>query len=1214
MKATQPIPIFESGYPLKVADLDNLFNYLDKDTRHTRLCLLGAGIFYGLEVTYDATGLTIKAGTGVTSQGYLYCQKEVLTFNSLNSIGSYSHTYLTNTETWMAVPKTDVNVPNFTDVKELVNVSGSIPRNMALQDMGNRVLAIVIERKSEKRDGCTTCTKGSDGRVEWRYLLLKKDEWNSLAKCPLVTQQNLIRFPFLKRFGTANGCAAHFDYQNLVAFNGHYQTLVKEALEQLKLALQDISTHLVSVFRQNVNTDQSIIANWISTSGQELPMTAMSPQYFYDYCKHLILAYTELMEKPFVQSVSGLPDESCFPKYLTLAEFKAASDLNTAQNLSVHTEGVRLPYFRPPFATDNDFEKAKFLYERLIAMLDMSILRAGRAGTVNLRITPSRIGTGNLSHRAIPFYFDIAKLREIWHFNLTKKGRTKAIPAYIRSDETNAPFDKPLLYQNAFDTADFYRIEGHIGQPLGIVWHELVGDEHAAGLRTCLNLPFAVAVVELSGLETSVFTKLSTFAKRQTGLENQSGVPRGGTFVLVVAAVNTGEIPIDEPRPRSLTSGQKQVIHRQPQAYTVVADFCLPYWVAEEPRQLPAALFTEQANSRVAKPNTQTQLITGYEISFENQSVHADTYEWYVDGKRMPTPTDKSLFTHTFNFDDAKMTERTFVVTLLAKSNEVDLPADMASQGVAITRIVPEIIEPPVADFEIIKREPLTGRSHGERITFANRSTPADSYTWAVVGETNVSQPTGKGNFVHNFHLEQGETDLRKTFTIQLTATKTGATPPSNTAQQDVLIEIEAVIPPKPTADFRIENRSDRIDDKSPRLKIGEIMSFVNQSSLTALSFKWLVGDQEVSTARNLIHPFDFLNNTVLEQDFVVTLIAFSETDQKGEQDVEKLTVTIRRELPVIINSDFEFQLPNTIRFANRRAVNVLQQDNLSATFLNLSDDTTKYQWTAFSEGGVILKREVKKTKEAFDCMFPLNQNKAMIYTIQIIAFDSKGLEASRMEKTITLSLPPIVVVTRPEGIIDDITNPIISNRIIESETTVLPTVDGLTASRNLEARRRDFRQKIEAEGTAQPPLSKTASFQKVLTFMTDLDSAVEAFDRVATFEKPFERLYEFDKAFQTHALQFVKNIKLKGGVPDDSYRVVLQNLLFFYLDKLVHVLPDDLPTAVQRTLTKVLTSIKTERSFGDTTRDDLRQGWQVGEITTEQNMPIVSQLIRLFV
>ena len=162
-------------------------------------------------------------------------------------------------------------------------------------------------------------------------------------------------------------------------------------------------------------------------------------------------------------------------------------------------------------------------------------------------------------------------------------------------------------------------------------------------------------------------------------------------------------------------------------------------------------------------------------------------------------------------------------------------------------------------------------------------------------------------------------------------------------------------------------------------------------------------------------------------------------------------------------------------------------------------------------------------------------------------------------------------------------------------------------------ARRSDFRKSIEDEGSENPPLSSRKSFQNVVDFMAELDKAVADYDRVSSLEKNFDDLERFDKTFRTNAFQLVQNIKKAGGVPDTAYRNVLRHYLFFYLDKLVHLLPEQLTPTAEQTVRDVLTKIKEEQSFLTETLDDLRQAWHVADITMMQNVPVVQQLNGLF-
>lgn len=1206
----QPIPIFESGYALRVDDLDNLFNYLDDGERHTRICLIGAGIFYGLEVTVEAgLKLNITAGAGVTSQGYLYCE-EAKAFTKYKKLDKYSSAYLTNTNHWMegdvatlmnkSLLKPVTPLPfDLTDVFELDESSDKI---LSTNDLNERVVVLVFERTSEKRNGCTTCNKGTNGNIVVRYLLVKKTEWDNIPKCNLTTGQTTAKiqeFPYLQRFGVNGGCVQSFKYANSGLINEEYQTVVSSAIDRLLPFLNQIVDSFAPVFNRKKEDDVKIVndgTNWVKQN-------PLSKQYSYDYTKHLIQAYTEFSENLFVQSTAQLPPETCFPKYLTLAHLVESSG-SLIKKIEVFTD-VRLPFYRPPFADKSVvFEEAQFLYERIMTLLTTANLLFDRKSTrendpFDIKITPSRSFLAPLSNRAIPYYFIGANLRPKWHFQLAKTNRTKSIAAYDR--EVATPFNEPLLYQNAFDNADFYRIEGHIGLNLGTVWNRIVGNDKAesVGLRTCLNLPFSVEIVELSpnteGVKT-IFTRLEDFAKTHTGLEHQGGVVRGGTLVLVVENQRSPVLVTEtDTKIRTLTVEQEDVINATNQTYKVVADFCLPYWVAEKPRALPAAIFKEIARTEP------TANMKGWLVVFENKSVNAARFEWFVDGKIViPTLNAAGNPTLSFDFDDAKETERTFVVTLVAISKDDDLPSDMATQGVSITRIVREKVEPPVADFELVSRAPFfekevegeKGIQLGEILSFENRSVHADKFTWSVSLPVSFqTQANDKAKLIAQFSFSETP------YKVSLKA--------ENSLDATLFAEahLEVIVTPDaPVANFDITKREPQLEPNLNNLKTSETLSFTNKSS-NAVSYEWFIDDKPFGTSTNLENiPFRFPDdNLTSELKFVVKLVA---KGALGREDVIKQTVIVQRDLIKFI-ADFEFVQPGNIRFGNKKEVTAALSGNTEVVLVNTSTNGIRYLWSLGGSETMLKKEDVFKFNIA-----PNREIETKIF-IKMRVLDGKAFPVAEVTKILIIppfqGNNPLFQVNNPAIISEDLA----AERALGEQNVDTPPLDGLTTAQNRKARHQDFLKKIEDEGSVHPPLRRKNSFRRVLGFIKAFDEAVAKFNPALPFE--FDKLDEFDNTFKTNVLQMIQNIKRPGGVPDEAYRNVLRNLLFFYLDKLVHLQPDVLTSTTENTVKDVLAKIKAEQSFGTDTLDELRQAWQVVDITTVQNEPVVTQLSRLF-
>lgn len=1216
----QPIPIFESGYALRVDDLDNLFNYLDDGERHTRICLIGAGIFYGLEVTVEAgSKLNITAGAGVTSQGYLYCE-EAKSFTKYRKLDKYSSAYLTNTNHWMEGDVATLmnksllkpTTPPPFDLTEVFELDESSDKTLSTNDLNERVVVLVFERTSEKRNGCTTCNKGTNGNIVVRYLLVKKKEWDNIPKCNLTTGQTTAKiqqFPYLERFGFVKkeqmpDCAADFGYTSSTTLNGQYGEVVNRAIDRLLPFLNQIVNSFATVFNRKTEDDAKIVndgTNWVKQN-------SIYKQYNYDYTKHLIQAYTEFAENLFVQSTAQLPPETCFPKYLTLAHLVESSG-SLIKKIEVLTD-VRLPFYRPPFADKSVvFEEAQFLYERIMTLLTTTNLLFDRKSTrendpFDIKITPSRSFLSPLSNRAIPYYFIGANLRPQWHFQLAMTNRTKSIAAYDR--EVATPFNEPLLYQNAFDNADFYRIEGHIDLNLGTVWNRIVGNDRAesVGLRTCLNLPFSVEIVELSpnteGVKT-IFTRLEDFAKAHTGLEHQGGVMRGGTLVLVVEKNHPSPVLVTETdtKIRTLTVEQEEVINATNQTYKVVADFCLPYWVAEKPRLMALAYFTIENK----------EIKAGQPVRFINQSPKPQVFEWFIDEKQaltLPTATvdaDGNL-TYTFDFErnDKTSPEREFVIRLVAKLNATDILPDTSSQGLKITRPIKEKVEPPVADFELVSRAPFfekevegeKGIQLGEILSFENRSVHADKFTWSVSSPAVLQTQTNDN------------TKLIAQFSFSETSYKVSLKAENSldaTLFAEAHLEV-IVIPDTPVANFEITKREPQLEPNLNNLKTSETLSFTNRSS-NAVSYEWFIDDKPFGTSTNLENiPFRFPDdNLTSELKFIVKLVA---KGGLGREDVTKQTVIIQRDLIKFI-ADFEFIKPGNIRFGNKKEVTAALSGNTEVVLVNTSTNGIRYLWSLGGSETMLKKEDVFTFNVA-----PNKEIETKIF-IKMRVLDGKAFPVAEVIKFLIIppfqGNNPLFQVNNPAIIAEDLA----TERALGEQNMDTPTLDGLKASKNMEARRREFRKKIEDEGSVHPPLSKKNSFRSVLGFVEELDKAVAEFAPVSSLERGFEKLDYFNKEFKTNVLQMAQNVKKAGGVPDEAYRNVLQNLLFFYLDKLVHLQPDALTSTTESTVKDVLAKIKTEKSFGTDTLDDLRKTWQVADITTDQNKPVVTQLNALF-
>lgn len=728
-----PFPRFAAGAPLRANDLTKLFSYFEGNDHHTRACLLGMGIFYGLKISLstsdDGTVSTVQisAGAGVTSQGYLYCQDEDLEFSHFTTARVSDADFTNVLTTSDLAASTGTTLSRQFDVLELKETDTGATLNPNI--LKDKILVILFEIESTRLNGCSTCNNGFSSNIFIRRLLVPSGSMpNAANNCdvPLGPSKRQSGFPYLTRFGyNRTRCCNDFSFKTLEEFAQNYRDAIIPGVHNL----QEILARDLPVYARLLGFDEKTeeVKNPLSFWKADFQKEPRLQQYLHDYLRHIIRAYTELVESPFGRAFKGgLPAEKCFPKFLKLGHFSNTEDAA----LSLTSDNTRHRLYLPPWEdpNDEDFRLARASFKRLLAMLakanllfdDGELIQA--EGRQIIKITPSRKADKRLGTRAIPFYFRGSKIRPYWDLIRSDTDRTDSISSYDRPQDS-PPFGEPLLYQNAFDEADFYRIEGHIGKHITEVIAELgypdnipqQADEKRASrraekvpLRTCQNLPFRIVVVTLGlrKLKNKVPT-LSDFARQNPGLEHQGGVPSGGTFVIVVDVVKgtasesgeaTGKMQrIEEFTPRS------EQMPEPGSTYEVVADFCLPYFYYETQPPDPIAIFEEKqrtpAYSETVEGNTRIRHLTGYQITFNNSSENADEFLWEVFAQGQEAsggnvqasvkyPNQEHL-THIFPVSSGG--EFTYIVRLTARSADTST-FDITEQEV-IVRSVEDIVE-----------------------------------------------------------------------------------------------------------------------------------------------------------------------------------------------------------------------------------------------------------------------------------------------------------------------------------------------------------------------------------------------------------------------------------------------------------------------------------------------------------------------------------------
>lgn len=869
MKAT--FPYFESGLPLRSRDLNAIYARADEDIRHSRTCLHGMGIFYGLNPSLvlvpNGVQIVIKKGVGITSQGYLFCPNQNITLSQISKtkikidVNRFSKDPFT---VYLEQKETATGASSTIDVEELF-IGSEVPKEMkdrvrtltsadlidkavldADPDIHNKRLVVFFQVNKTQAEGCATCDKGVLADLEIKYLLISGLELSKLnLDCTIDETNTPVNFTpsmpplSMSRLGLSGACISLEDWQPT-----SYEAINDTAIPTIASELEKVVTAFANVF---ANTEGGVALNKF----KNLQGKKINGQYIHDYLRIVIRAYNEFVSAPFTKYFAALPPETCFPKHLILGHFFEKRANGTAASIGLDDKTKRTPLYRPPFddATEPDFAYAKKLYERLISLLKNHKLDTALA--TDLKITPSRRPSHPLSTQAIPFYLDAAEMRETWRLNSFYNA---TIPHY------GMP---PLSMQPAFDEADFYRIEGHIGLDLTTV----DGIDPVKSLRDCQSLSFQIKYLS-SGREVNdnELQTLAAFAMDNRGLEHQGGVPSGGTFVILVD---------DNSK--------------------IVADFCLPYWVEEKvviPPQI-VANFTVKPVPNV--PNR-------YEFD-ATISVNATSYMWYVDNREVPSAeitAEGKVFTHSFALTDTEQL-RNFFVKLEAFG--ADGRKDVEMTTIVVQRPI-QIPDQVVAAISLVRNPLRENINNGETIELDSKDSKfAQEFEWFIEGNSKGKTPKLSFDFKYD-----NANQTSKQFLVKLLARN------SATKREDfeeIMITIERQFQRNqefvPVALFSLQKKRQPVLEEGKQ--IGESLFFNNESvNPDGTTYIWLPLEADGVTAwgtatpndeKEYMQSFEFDNGEQLTKNYVMQLIATLGT----HSSTLKLPVTIQR-LQGIIEGD----------------------------------------------------------------------------------------------------------------------------------------------------------------------------------------------------------------------------------------------------------------------------------------------------------------------
>lgn len=469
MNKIESYPIFEADQVLTNNHLNDTVNYLDRQSRLSRVRLIGNGIVCGLDVTVTDESITVSDGHGITSQGYLieHCQQVYTHYtdytspdipHSLNPINGCH-------DEPAALPLYGVDGlfellpsdPSNTDKKQL----GSLKKE-------EYVVILLLEAAQVRLKNCdTNDCNDKGGRLDFRVKPL-------LVHASLLNggDESIFNTVLLKRFGVPAHSTLENGEQILQAFYDIVDNDTLTLLEQNLTRSWDRYAGLLGLPAANPfeKLDLRAIRDKFSYRRGNFHYI----QYFYDFIDDLIKAFREFSDK--AQNFSGTcgGNEYAFPLHLALGLASETTRFGHWDNYRQYFVPVHYIYGQRHLKDEVTLllQRMKFM----VAEFDVSL----PAKSQSLQITPTYMGKEPLSDRCVPFYYRREDLDKWWK-------------STHNQPNTDTATSNALLYD--IEPFNAFRIEGHVGKQYAKALSDIVAE------RDTYNLPFDVVALSAVDLE-----------------------------------------------------------------------------------------------------------------------------------------------------------------------------------------------------------------------------------------------------------------------------------------------------------------------------------------------------------------------------------------------------------------------------------------------------------------------------------------------------------------------------------------------------------------------------------------------------------------------------------------------------------------------------------------------------------------------------------------
>ncbi|NEU10438.1 hypothetical protein GZH53_19085 [Flavihumibacter sp. R14] len=523
--------IFENDQVLTADQLNDLFNYLDVQTRLTRTKAIGVGIICGLEIGVSDNAVVVSRGAAVTTDGDLlhFDNNRIFDQYELFEDGNAHYPYFKQ-EGGQVIPIFELKDSSAAGTLPGKDLSGF--EEATGKEFKDFIGILYLEDYNNDPDICTgtDCdNKGIEAAKELKVLLVHRENMRFLLQSMPAMNSSY--------FALDDISIPRVRIENTINTPGG----LNEAFSKVLGVKDEIKTKLGTAYKvcktivEDDFDDVDPTVDWSSLLDQHFNVSSTTDtQYVYDFARDISSAYNELRETLFTGNVICCPEPGIFAKHILLGLVNTVSIKSIPESpisptriesrpgiLSLRAISLfnfkpvfNIGLFKSRFTRKNDIEyrhpfyespvlnskeentlQTRFCFMRINSMIKNFKIPASQGPQTidNLKITPSFSEDKPLGQRSIPFYYRFNRELPVnlyWSYKANVRKKEDAILSYSSAMYSSRPATINPLDFNILPN-DFFRIEGHVGL------EHAIAETAINNLIMRHNLPFNVLCVQV---------------------------------------------------------------------------------------------------------------------------------------------------------------------------------------------------------------------------------------------------------------------------------------------------------------------------------------------------------------------------------------------------------------------------------------------------------------------------------------------------------------------------------------------------------------------------------------------------------------------------------------------------------------------------------------------------------------------------------------------